>query len=87
MVALVMGPEHGVAEVRERLFALQRSVVEWLPERRTRMRGGARRRRMTTQIRPAKTVATIRSVRLTCAFQHCTDHHLPHQLCVVCSHA
>ena len=34
MVALVMGPEHGVAEVRERLFALQRSVVEWLPEAR-----------------------------------------------------
>ena len=22
-------------------------------------------------------------VRPTCAFQHCTDHHLPHQLCVV----
>ena len=22
-------------------------------------------------------------VRLICAFQHCTDHHLPHQLCVV----
>ena len=83
VVALVVGHEHGVAGVRERLFALQRSVVEWLPGRRARMRGGARRRRMATQIRPAKTVATIRSVWLICAFQHCTDHHLPHQLCVV----